>query len=341
MKRHDDEIPGAQKVAAFLLSLGKDDSASVMRHLDPKVVSDVAEAMTELDPNVCTAESVDSLYEDLARTVYQRTGVRPQDNFELHEILEGTFGADEAQRVIGGIYERRRQEQPFSFVEVLPADSVARVLAEESPAVVALILSHVSPAMSAEVLGVMDAEKGLEIIKRMTTIVPPGIETMLSIADDLQKRLRTTTATPPPRDRTTSLRTVADLLNFSQGDTEKNVLEGLEQEDEEIANEIREYMFAWDDLATVDKRAMQKILASVDTQTLAMSLKASPPAVGANIMANLSSRVREMVVDERDLLGAVPISEVVESRNEILRCVRGLMESGEFSPSRAGEELVT
>jgi len=94
-------------------------------------------------------------------------------------------------------------------------------------------------------------------------------------------------------------------------------------------------------LAELDKRAMQKVLASVDTKTLSISLKGSSARVEENIMANLSSRVREMVKDERDLAGAMSLKEVGLARGEVLKAVRGLMESGEFRPARAGDELVT
>lgn len=333
--------PGTQRVAAFLLSLDKELSANVMRHLDGKVVSDVAEAMTELDPELCTPEAVDNLYEDLARTVYKRAGVRPQDDFELHEILETTFGAEEAARVIRDIHERRRKEQPFGFVEQHNPEIVARVLSEESPAVVALVMAHIAPSVSAEVLAQFTEEEALDIVKRMTAINPPGIETMLTIADDLVDRLVLAASMPPPPDPADSLKSVAELLNFSEAEMEKAVLEGLEEEDESMANQVRDFMFTWEDLATIEKRAMQKILASVDTRTLSLSLKGSSPEVERNIAQNLSSRVREMVADERELAGAVPLPEVVAARNEIMLAVRGLMDSGEFSPARAGEELVS
>ena len=332
---------GTHKVAAFLLSLDKEVSASVMRHLDAKVVANVAEAMTELDPELCTPEAVDNLYEDLARTVYKRTGVRPQDDFELHEILDTTYGAEQAQNVIRGIYERRRKEQPFGFVEKYQPETVARVLAEESPAIVALVMAHIAPAVSAEVLAQFTEVEALDIVKRMANINPPGIDTMLAIADDLRDRLVVAASMPPPPDPTDSLKSVAELLNFSGTEIEKAVLEGLEEADEGMANLVRDFMFTWEDLAAIEKRAMQKILASVDTRTLSMSLKGCSPGVEQNIMGNLSSRVCEMVRDERELTGPVPFSEVLEARNEIMLAVRGLMDSGEFNPGRAGEELVS
>lgn len=334
-------VTGPQKVAAFLLALDKETSARVMRSLDPKVVADVAEAMTELDPSVCSAEAVDGLFSELARTVFRRTGVRPQDTFELHEILENTYGADEATRVIGDIHERRRQERPFEFVEKFPSDSVVRALERESNAIIALVLSHVAPEMSAQVLSALDTADALEVVQRMTTISPPGIETLLTIAEELQLTLKRVAGTAPPRDREDSIKTVADLLNFTDTEIEQGVLEGLERQDADTVAEIREFMFTWDDLASIEKRAMQKILASVDTRTLAMALKACPEAVEENIMSNLSQRVREMVADERELAGPVPLAEVHAARAEIMVSVRGLLEAGEFSLTKSGEELVS
>jgi flagellar motor switch protein FliG len=331
---------GAQRAAAFLLSLEKNVSADVMRNLDPKVVSKIAEAMTDLNPELCSVDAVDELYRDLARAFYQRTGVRPQDDFELYGLLESSFGDDEANRVISEIHERRRREQPFAFLESAPSSLAARVLKEESPGVVGLILSHVAPSTSAEVLATFDDDVTLEIVRRMTTVTPPGIETMLTIADDLQERMREASLVPAPRAQEDSLRTVADMLTFAEAEVEHNVLSGLEAEDDRVASQVREFMFTWDDLASIEKRAMQKILASVDTRTLSIALKACAAAVFENVMNNLSSRVREMVIDEKELLGAMPMTEVIMARAEIMTAVRALMDSGEFSPARAGEELV-
>ena len=331
---------GAQRAAAFLLSLEKNVSADVMRNLDPKVVSKIAEAMTDLNPELCSVDAVDELYRDLARAFYQRTGVRPQDDFELYRLLESSFGDDEANRVISEIHERRRREQPFAFLESAPSSLAARVLKEESPGVVGLILSHVAPSTSAEVLATFDDDVTLEIVRRMTTVTPPGIETMLTIADDLQERMREASLVPAPRAQEDSLRTVADMLTFAEAEVEHNVLSGLEAEDDRVASQVREFMFTWDDLASIEKRAMQKILASVDTRTLSIALKACAAAVFENVKNNLSSRVREMVIDEKELLGAMPMSEVIMARAEIMTAVRALMDSGEFSPARAGEELV-
>jgi flagellar motor switch protein FliG len=197
----ESEITGPQRVAAFLLSLDQEAGAELMRRLDPRVIPDVAQAMTELDPKLCTPDAVASLFGDLARSVFEPSTVRARDARELTEILESSFGAERAQQVLGDIELRRRKHKPFAFIESRPPSAAYRVLASESPAVVALVLAHVSPALSAEILSGFEPEAALDVVKRMTTISPPEIDTMLSIADDLERRLDELGSGPVARDR--------------------------------------------------------------------------------------------------------------------------------------------
>jgi flagellar motor switch protein FliG len=137
------------------------------------------------------------------------------------------------------------------------------------------------------------------------------------------------------------LQSVAQILNNSAPEMEKKVIEALAQSDEKVANELREKLFTWEDIATLNRRAMTKILGTVDTKTLSVALKGCSKAVEQNILSNLSSRVREMVLEERELAGAMPLADVKLARDEVLKSIRALIESGEFRPNRGGEELVS
>jgi flagellar motor switch protein FliG len=338
--KNDHELPGTQKVAAFLLSLDHEARANVLKRLDQRVVIEVAAAMTDLDDSLTPTQGLEDVYSELGVRLNSRVGVTSQRDDDLRIILAASFGDTEADRVLAEILERRRNERPFGFLEEHAVDDVVRALRQESPGVVALVLAHAPPALSAEVLDDCEAARGLDIVRRMTTIVPPGLETLTTVADSLATRLQALDEGPPAHDPSASLKSIAEMLNFSNPDVEKSMLEGIEADDESLASDIREFMFVWEDLAGVDKRAMQKILASVDTRTVAYALKACASSVEENILGNLSSRVQEMVADERELAGAVPLSEVEEARAEVLKGVRSLMESGEYRPARAGEELV-
>lgn len=337
----DGEVSGPQRVAAFLLSLKKEQAAEVLRHLEPRVVSEVAAAMTRLDDGCSDPETLKSLYLEIAKVVNGPKGVRSQSDAELSSMLDASLGQERARDVLEAIHARRRVEKPFEFLEKEEADRIAAVLEDEKPSVIALVLAHIDPNRSAEFLAVMDPDDALEVVRRVATLKTTGTDTVRSVVETLMRKLEALAALPESSDPSAGLKTIAEMLNFANQDVEQSVLEGLESENEQLAADIRDFMFTWTDLAEVDKRSMQKILASVDTRTLAVSLKGCPEAVESNIIQNLSSRVQEMVIDERDLAGSLPMQEVTAARNEVLKGVRALMDSGEFRPPRAGEELVS
>jgi len=335
-----DETPGAERIAAFLLSLEREAALEILRHLDADLVAEVANSMTELGEKFSDPDSVDALYRAIALEVNAPPKVVAQSSSQLQLLLEGAFGAERAQEVLGDIRQRQLQERPFREVEGFPPAVLAMALAEETTDSVSIVLSHVDPAVSADVLGNLDPEFALGVVTKMASLVPPGSVALESMARHLLSRLQTLAKQPPPPDHSQRLKTVAELLNFSSKELERSALESIEEQDEEMAGEIREYMFTWTDLAEVDKRSMQKILGSVDTRTLAISLKACPADVEENVATNLSSRVKAMVIEERELAGAVPMSEVLQARGEILKAVHSLIDAGDFQPARSGEELV-
>lgn len=333
------EIRGHQRVAAFLLSLEESVAANILKNLKDDVVHEVARAMIELDPRLADARAVAGLYRELALQVNGPRGVRARDEDGLERLLTGTFGRDRGDRVLQEIRARRLRDRPFLELERHPPARIASVLAKESPAVVAAVLAHIDPALSALVLRSFDQRAALEAIKRMATLVAPPHGVLRSIAAGLVERAEAEAEQKSgDQDR---LGTLAELLNRAPSEIEKSVVEILARENAEMAAELRERMFTWEDLATIDKRSMQKILGTVDTRTLSVALKACSAGVEENVLRNLSARVRDMVAEERDLAGAVPMSVVNGARLEIMQSVRAMIDAGEFQPSRGGEELVT
>ncbi|HTF87811.1 MAG TPA: FliG C-terminal domain-containing protein [Planctomycetota bacterium] len=336
-----DQKGGAAQAAAFLLTLDKDAAAAVLRHLDPTVIVEVVEAMGDVDASSLAPDSVRELYKRVVLDLKRPGGVRRRSAAELKQMIEQTLGREQAGAVFETIQKRLQQERPFLALEKEPSHAISTVLTEQSDAVVALVLAHLDPSLSADVLSAFPPERSTELVRRMATLIPPGIDTLLAIADDLLPLVKQAASATIPVDRSVRLRSVAEMLGRTKGDTEKTVLESLDEQNSNMVKEIREFMFTWDDLASLERRSMQKILAAVDTRTLAVGLKGSSKRVEENIVNNLSERVRAMIADERELAGALPMAEVQKSRDEIMNAVRTLMEAGEVKPSRAGEELVS
>lgn len=341
MSKTQTEPKGAERVAALLLSLDKGTAAGLMKHLQPDVIAEVADAMTRLAPEHAEPERISAIKVQLARAAHAPAQTRAPKPGELRELLKTSIGDKRADEVVREIQERRAHEHPFQDLEARPADVIARVLKRESPAVVALVLAHFDPELSAKVLASFEPADSLQIVQRMAAIAQVSFETLRGIAQELERQAKAVAAEPTPPDPSWRMRTIADMLNRAGQELEQSVMSGLRNADAETAQQIRELMFTWDDIAELDKRSMQRILGSVNTTALAMALKACAPPVEQNIMANLSTRSRAMVAEERELAGPVPMSQVLSARAEIMQAVRSLMDSGEFKPARGGDDLVS
>jgi flagellar motor switch protein FliG len=338
-----DALTGPQRVAAFLLSLDRDAAAAMMRHLSDDVVTEVVEAMSSVDSSFAGVDLMKRLHGQVAVRVHKPPGVQPATADELEHLLVRGVGGERAEQVLEQIQNRRLHERPFALIESEPPSKVARLLENESPAAMALVLAHLDPALSATVLANLEVEAAMDVVRRMANLRPPSFDVLLLVARDLRQRIDNLGAAPIDRTQDEAYQTIADMLNRSDTEIEKGILDGLGdvENDAELAAEIRDHMFTWNDIASIDKRAMQKVLASIDTRTLSVALKAADPAVETNIMDNLSSRVRDMVAEERELSGAMPMSEVVQARAEVMKAVRALIEAGEIQPAKAGDELVS
>jgi len=334
-------LSGAHKVAAFLLTLEKPAAATLLKQMDAKAMAEVAAAMTVLDPRLSKNEAIDALYRELSRRLNAGVGPRAQDDAELTVILETALGRERARAVIAQIHERRRVEHPFAILDEEPLSVLCATLVEESNASVALVLAHLKPDQSAEVLAALGAERALDVVLRIASIAPPPTEVLIQVANEIRERMVEFSKRPRPFAKDSALKSVAQMLNMAGETVERAVMEGLGTANDELLGKVKEAMFTWEDLGRVDKRGMQKILGSVETRTLAITLKGCSPEVEQNILSNLSVRVRAMVADERELAGPMPLAAVQEARNEIMKSVRGLMEAGEFKPAKAGEELVS
>jgi flagellar motor switch protein FliG len=333
-------IHGYQRVAAFLLSLEPNVASAILKSMAPDVVTKVAQAMVDLDPRLSGQGVSEALVRELARGLNGPRPVGAVNADQLKRLLGEAFGK-QADELLHKIQERRLASRPFLELERRSPVELARLLQEESAAVAALVLAHLEPTQTAQVLKLFPESVALDVVRRMVQLEPPSRELVRSIANDLAQRAAAAPLPAAGADPAKRLQSVAQILNNSAPEMEKKVIESLAQADEKLAGELREQMFTWEDIGGLNRRAMTKILGTVDTKTLAVALKGCSQAVEQNVLANLSSRVRDMVLEERELAGPMPIADVKQARDELLKNIRALIESGEFRPSRGGDALVS
>jgi flagellar motor switch protein FliG len=331
---------GSRRAAAFLMSLEKGAAAKVLEHLDESVLIDVVEAMAQAGEGSAGEASLRTLYEEVLAGGLRMHGVqgaRLRSREDLRALLQSALGPEQAGCMFERIHQQLLRERPFLALERASARSIAAALAPESDVVIALVLAHLDPALAAGVLGELDRARAIEIVRRMASSSTPASETLIPIARELSERVKSIAAAPSGVGSAPGLEAVVRLLQFTEPQVEHALMQGL---DAPLAAEIRDLRFTWTDLADVEPRSMQKILSSIDIQTLAIALKGCSPEVEENLMANLSTRVQDMVREDREVAGPLPMSDVLAAREQLLQAVRGLMDTGEFRPARAGDDLV-
>jgi flagellar motor switch protein FliG len=334
---------GARAVAALLMSLDESAAAGLLKALDARMLPRVAAAMAALEAEASKSAPIAPDWRKLALAVdgAQRSSPRARDEEELGRFLEQGLGAERGAAVLSEMRELRRLEKPFEAFESVPPARIVKALAGESTAARAVVLRYLSPKAAARVLSALDPAESLRVVQRLSSAGAPRREIVDLVASTLQAELQRIAAQPEAPQPSERMRSIAEILKSADKDVGRMVLTELEAKDKPVAEAIRGMMFTWEDLGTLDRRAMQKVLSTVDTGKLAMALKGGPAAVEANVLANLSARVRQMVAEERELLGPRPKAEVDAARAEMMKSVHALVESGELSAATSSEGMVS
>ncbi|MBI3818428.1 MAG: flagellar motor switch protein FliG [Planctomycetes bacterium] len=324
-------LTGPQKAAALLLTLDAETSAKLLSTLPDDSITYVGRAMAEINLDEIEREQVSDIQKEFLASVREGASIPPG----LSELLTKTLGPERGKQILSRIEETVKRDRPFVVLERLEDGRLVRILRDEHPQVIALVCSRIPPDRAGVFLSALTEEERIDIADRMASMQPITRDVIDDIASGLASKAESQDAMPVD-DMNRRLRSVAEILNATEPEVEKEILQGLEARDAEVAREIRERMFTFADLARLDKRGMQKVLSTIDVRALAMALKAADPEIAENFFGNMTKRVKEMVQEELELLGPVPLTEVMKAQTEIMVGIRALIEKGEIRPTRGG-----
>jgi len=324
-----------QKAAALVVAVGTDLASTVLQYLTEEEVEAIAvevAKMGRLHP-----ETLQALIDE----VYEETGV---------ERLGAAGGIDYAKELLTAWESHRGQEiierlladlsvTPFNFLRGIDPDALVHVLEEEHPQTVALILAYQTPGHAAEVLRRLEPDMQAEVAYRMGTMGKTSPEVIRRVEDALRERLGSvSSAEVTVRGGVEDL---AAVLNNTDRTTERAILQRLARQDSELAEQVRALMFVFEDIATLDDRAIQEVLKHVDTKDLSYAMKGIKNDVRDAILRNMSQRASETLLEEIELLGAVRRSDVEAAQSRVVAVVRRLEEAGDIIIARSGEaELI-
>jgi len=330
------EISGLRRAAIFLVQLGRDKAARIMAMLPERMVEDLTGEIVRLkDVDALEARSVmTAAHDELAKQSASARG-----GLEMaRQLLADSLGAERA----GEIMERlgaSLAEMPFEGIRRADARQLLTFLGDEHPQTIALVLAHLAPQQSALVLSGLPAGLQADVAFRIASMEPASPDVIRMVERELERRMTTVLE----RQETSSVGGVAPLvaiINRADRSTERMILEGLETVNAALAENVRAQMFIFEDILTLDDKAIQLVLRNVEGGDLALALKGVSPPVKEKISRNLSTRAAENLAEEIELLGAVRLKQVEEAQAKIVQEIRALEQSGQIMIMRGNDEAM-
>lgn len=319
------------KAAILLISLGRDYAARIYKHLSDDEIEQLTLSITSIhrvDPEV-RDEVLREFHEIcLAQKYIAEGGIE-----YARQILDKAIGEQKATALIGKL-TASLQVRPFDFVRKADPMQVVNFLQSESAQTIALVLSYLDPQQSAAVIRELSSTKQASVVARIAKMGSISPEYIKEAERILERRLSTTSLADQLA--VGGVDSIVNILNQVDRTTERNILETLESQNGDLADEIRRKLFVFEDIAKLANHVVQRVLKEVDNNTLAIALKHTTPEVSKVIFDNVSKRLAEMIRDDMDYMGPVRVKDVEEAQQQIVNIIRRLEDQNEIVISRGG-----
>ena len=330
-------LTGAQKVAVILMQMDQARAAAVMKEFSEVEAEDVAAEIVRLrrvDPAI--AEATVAEFHDLTVSGrYQRRG----GHDVAVGLLEASFGSERA----AGVMERMASNmagKSFEFLDEAEAGQVVTLLDGELPQTIALVLAHLRPQQASAVMSGLDVELRADVAQAIATMGTATPESVGIVAATLKVRAGAVVAPREQVEVVGGIQPLIEILNRSDVATEKALLEGLDERDPELAEEVRSRMLTFEDVVKLESRDIQQVLRGIDAAILATAMKGAPAAVTEVIRGNVSERNRELLDDELQSMGPVRKSQIEEARASVVRAIRELEAMGSITMHRSDDDAL-
>ncbi|HKJ95935.1 MAG TPA: flagellar motor switch protein FliG [Gammaproteobacteria bacterium] len=329
-------MSGAERAAIFLMSLGEDEAAAVMKHLGPREVQQLGVAMSGLQ-NV-SREKVTSVMDDFVSTMAQQTSLGIGSTDYIRSVLVKALGEDKA----GGIIDRIMMggnTRGLEQLKWLDPKTIAEMIRLEHPQIIAIVMAYLDSDQAAQVLMELPDRIRHDIVMRVATM--DGIQpAALQELDEIMERQ----FSGNQRIKSSSIggaQSAANMLNYLESSSESGIMDQIADLDADLGERIQDLMFVFDDLAEVEDRGMQMLLREINSETLVVALKGADSQVREKFLKNLSKRAAEMLQDDLETKGAVRVSEVETAQKEILAVAKRMADEGQIALGGSSEAFVS
>lgn len=320
-----------QRCAILMLSLGEDAAAEVFKYLSAREVQQVGAAMASLKQ--ITRQDVDQVLEDFRQEADQFMAVTLGSDEYIRSVLNKALGNDRAAGLIEDILEAGEGGNGIDALNWLEPTSVAELISDEHPQIIATILVHLERDRSAAVLALLNERLRNDVVLRIATfggVQPAALHELTDVLNDMLS------GQGAKRSKMGGVRTAAEILNMMSSSEEDEVVASLREIDADLAQRIVDEMFVFENLADIEDSAIQLILKEIETDMLTVALKGAPEELREKFLRNMSNRAAQMLREDLEAQGPIRMSRVEEAQKNILQVARRLSEAGQFSLTHGG-----
>ena len=329
----DASVNGVEKAAIFLMSVGEGVAGEVIKHLGPREVQKIGAAMSALQ-NV-SREMVSGTLGDFAEAVRQQTGIGIGSEEYIRTVLTNALGEEKATSMIDRIL-LGGASNGLDSLKWMDARGVSELIRFEHPQIIAIVLSYLDSDQAAEVLGMLPENVRSDLLMRIATMEGVQPAALKELNEVLETQLREGGGTQ--QSSMGGIKCAAEILNFVDRSVEAKISEEMTEADSDLAEQIQDLMFTFENLGDVDDRGIQALLREVSTDSLVLALKGTDDTIRNKIFMNMSQRAADMLKDDLEAKGPVKLSEVEAAQKEILTIARRLADEGQISLGAGGGE---
>lgn len=335
MAEAHDDIPGPERAAILLMSLGEAEAAQVLKHMGAKDVQKIGTAMASLS-NV-SRERMTMVIERFITELEHQTSLGVGADDYVRRVLVNALGEDKANGLIDRIL-LGRNSKGLEALKWMETRAVADLVRNEHPQIVAIVLAYLDADQAAEVLTMLPERMRSDVLLRIARL--DGIQpAALKELDEIMEK-QFSGNTNLKSSSVGGVKVAANILNLMDAASSTSALTRIGELDTDVSSRIQDLMFVFDDLIEVDDRGIQALLREVNSEVLTVALKGADPRIKDKVLKNMSKRAGEMLMEDLESKGPVRVSEVEAAQKEILQVTRRLMESGEIQAGGKGDEYV-
>jgi flagellar motor switch protein FliG len=331
---NSENMSGCQKAAIFLMAMGEEYATSVFEKMNEQEISDIAFEMSKIEhitPEMLKAVSIDFVerFEGESKMIIEG------DSF-IKNIVTKTLKEKEAKAILEDL-EKKKQDKPFIWSKNVNVGTLAGYVEGEHPQTIAMILAHMPSEISSEILMSLPEEQKGDISLRIAKLGQISEDVVRDVDKALKLEL---SGAVGPGGKAGGLQVLVDIINGVDKATEDAVMEFVDEDDAEMANDIRNLMFVFEDLTSIDDTAMREILKKVEGQQLTYALKTATEEMKEKIFSNLSQRAGEMLKDDLEAMGPVRLAEVEEAQQTVVRAAKELEADGTITLGKGKDDVL-